>query len=77
MKRYDFDTYIDRIGTDCEKYEDLLPVFGTDQVIPLWLADMDFATPDFVVEAMERRMKHPIFGYTFRPSAISTRSAAG
>ncbi|WP_298063369.1 PatB family C-S lyase [uncultured Rikenella sp.] len=67
MKRYDFDTYIDRIGTDCEKYEDLLPVFGTDQVIPLWLADMDFATPDFVVEAMERRMKHPIFGYTFRP----------
>lgn len=67
MKRYDFDTYIDRIGTDCEKYEDLLPVFGTDRVIPLWLADMDFATPDFVVEAMERRMQHPIFGYTFRP----------
>lgn len=67
MKKYDFDTYIDRIGTDCEKYEDLVPVFGTDEVIPLWLADMDFATADFIVEAMERRMKHPIFGYTFRP----------
>lgn len=67
MKRYDFDTYIDRIGTDCEKYEDMKSVFGTDQVIPLWIADMDFATADFIVEAMERRMKHPIFGYTFRP----------
>ncbi|MCC8062092.1 MAG: PatB family C-S lyase [Rikenellaceae bacterium] len=67
MKKYDFDTYIDRVGTDCEKYEDLMPVFGTDKVIPLWLADMDFATADFIVEAMERRMKHPIFGYTFRP----------
>ena len=67
MKKYDFDTYIDRIGTDCEKYEDMKSVFGTDQVIPLWIADMDFATADFIVEAMERRMKHPIFGYTFRP----------
>lgn len=67
MKKYDFDTYIDRIGTDCEKYEDMKSVFGTDQVIPLWIADMDFATADFIVEAMEHRMKHPIFGYTFRP----------
>lgn len=67
MRKYDFDTYIDRIGTDCEKYEDLTPIFGTDKVIPLWLADMDFATADFIVEAMEQRMKHPIFGYTFRP----------
>lgn len=67
MKKYDFDTYIDRIGTDCEKYEDLVRVFGTDRVIPLWIADMDFATADFIVEAMEQRMKHPVFGYTFRP----------
>ncbi len=67
MKRYDFDTYIDRVGSDCEKYEDMLAVFGTDRVIPLWIADMDFATADFIVEAMERRMRHPIFGYTFRP----------
>lgn len=65
--KYDFDTYIDRIGTDCEKYEELQPVFGTDQVIPLWLADMDFATADFIVEAMTKRMQHPIYGYTFRP----------
>lgn len=67
MKKYDFDTYIDRIGTDCEKYEDTKSVFGTDKIIPLWIADMDFATADFIVEAMEQRMKHPIFGYTFRP----------
>ncbi|MDE5945427.1 MAG: PatB family C-S lyase [Rikenella sp.] len=71
MKRYDFDTYIDRIGTDCEKYETLNSVFGTDRVIPLWIADMDFATADFIVEAMERRMQHPVFGYTFRPQCYS------
>lgn len=66
MKKYDFDTYIDRIGTDCEKYEHLDRIFGTSDVLPLWLADMDFPTADFIVEAMEQRMKHPIFGYTFR-----------
>ena len=67
MKRYDFDTCIDRRGTACEKYEDLMTIFGTDRVIPLWIADMDFATADFIVEAMHKRMQHPIFGYTFRP----------
>ena len=56
MKRYDFDTCIDRRGTACEKYEDLMTIFGTDRVIPLWIADMDFATADFIVEAMHKRM---------------------
>lgn len=65
--KYDFDTYIDRIGTNCEKYESLVPLFGTDKVIPLWLADMDFATADFICDAMRQRLEHPIFGYTFRP----------
>lgn len=65
--KYDFDTYIDRVGTDCEKYESLLPIFGSDNVIPLWLADMDFATADFICDAMRQRLEHPIFGYTFRP----------
>lgn len=68
-KQYDFDTYIDRLGSDCEKYETLTDVFGTDRVIPLWVADMDFPTADFIVEAMNRRMQHPIFGYTFRPAS--------
>lgn len=63
---YDFDTYIDRTGSNCEKYESLVPIFGTDRVIPLWLADMDFATADFIIEAMRERLSHPIFGYSFR-----------
>lgn len=64
--KYDFDTYIERIGSDCEKYEHLNEIFGTDRVIPLWVADMDFAAADFIVDAMKKRMEHPIFGYTFR-----------
>lgn len=65
--KYDFDTYIDRMGSDCEKYESLSAIFGTDKVIPLWLADMDFATADFILDAMHQRLQHPILGYTFRP----------
>ncbi len=65
--RYDFDRIIDRRGTNCDKFESLEPLFGTDKVIPLWLADMDFAVGNFIVDAMKNRLEHPIFGYTFRP----------
>ena len=42
-------------------------VYGKDDLIPLWVADMDFETPDFIVEALKKRMEHPIFGYTALP----------
>lgn len=65
-KEYDFDQIIDRTGTDCEKYDHRSAIFGRPDVIPMWVADMDFATPDFVVEAMHRRLEHPLYGYTYR-----------
>jgi cystathionine beta-lyase len=64
---YDFDEIIDRHGTGTEKYSDLKLMFGTEDVLPLWVADMDFRTPDFVYDAIRRRMEHPILSYTAIP----------
>lgn len=68
MKTYDFDTVIDRRGTDALKLDVLQERYGRPDLLPLWVADMDFATPDFVVDALRRRMDHPIFGYTTEPA---------
>lgn len=66
MKHYNFDEIIDRKGTSCVKYDGLKNAYqGKENLIPLWVADMDFATPDFIVEALKKRCEHPVFGYTF------------
>lgn len=65
--KYDFDRLIDRRGTDSVKYDLLRPVFGSDDLLPLWVADMDFEVPPFVNEAILRRAAHPVYGYTYRP----------
>lgn len=66
MKRYNFDELIDRTHTNCIKYDARGSFFGNADVLPLWVADMDFRTPDFIVEAVKTRAEHEIFGYTFR-----------
>lgn len=60
--KYNFDQIIERRGTDCLKY-DRTP----KDVIPLWIADMDFATPDFVMEAIQKRLDCPVLGYPQMP----------
>lgn len=67
-KKYDFDTVIERRGSGDLMHEALLPRWGRDDLLPMWVADMDFATPDFVVDALKKRMEHPIFGYTVIPT---------
>jgi len=62
-----FDTLIDRRGTGCVKFEALQKLYGRTDLLPLWVADMDFATPPFIIEAMARRLRHPVFGYTVVP----------
>jgi len=64
---WNFDEPDKREGTDCIKYDRREEIFGIKNVIPMWVADMDFNTPDFVVESLEQRLKHKIFGYSFRP----------
>lgn len=66
--KYDFNPIIDRGHTGALKLEVLQERYGRPDLLPLWVADMDFATPDFVVDAMKQRMNHPIFGYTVEPA---------
>ena len=64
---YNFDEPVERRGTSCVKHDMLKEVFGTQDVLPMWVADMDFKTPDFVVNAVKERCHHEVFGYTFAP----------
>ncbi len=68
----DFDRLIDRRGTDAVKHSALQEWFGRSDLLPLWVADMDFATPSFVLDALRRRLEHPILGYTVVPDAFWT-----
>ena len=67
MKQYDFDKIIDRRGSGSIKVDAVEKVFGKAGLMPMWVADMDFETPDFIVDALKERMEHPIFGYTAEP----------
>lgn len=66
---YDFDKVIDRTNTECVKYDLRKNVFGKEDVIPMWVADMDFPTADFIREAVIERAKTDVYGYTFREDA--------
>ena len=65
--KYNFDEIIDRSGTDALKLEALLPRWGRTDLIPMWVADMDFRTPPFIVEAIKKRTECEMFGYTEKP----------
>ena len=67
MKTYDFDKVIERRGSGAVKTDALGKVFGKEELIPLWVADMDFETPDFITDALKERLEHPIFGYPVEP----------
>lgn len=60
----EFDRVIDRHGTDAMALERLEQYFGASDIMPFWIADNNFATPDFIVDALRKRLEHPIFGYT-------------
>lgn len=64
-----FDEIIDRRGTDAIKVDHVKELWGRDDLLPLWIADMDFATPPFVLDALRRRLDHPVLGYTCRSQA--------
>lgn len=57
---YDFDTVIPRIGSDSLKWEK----YTGEDIIPLWVADMDFATAPEIQQALVERLQHPVYGYT-------------
>ncbi len=64
MGRYDFDQIIDRRGSNCIKYDFMAEHGMPDHILPLWVADMDFAAPGEVVEGLVQAARHGIFGYS-------------
>ena len=68
--KYDFDKIIDRTSTGALKHDVLEERYGRPDLLPLWVADMDFETPPFIVEALRERLEHPIFGYTVEPPEL-------
>jgi Bifunctional PLP-dependent enzyme with beta-cystathionase and maltose regulon repressor activities len=65
--KWNFDEPVEREGTDCIKYDRRLETFGKKDVIPMWVADMDFKTPGFIIDKLMSRLQHEILGYSFRP----------
>ena len=65
---YDFDKITDRTGSGDLKHEALLPRWGRNDLLPLWVADMDWETPPFITEALRQRLDHSLFGYTVEPA---------
>ncbi len=72
---FDFDTPLSRDNTDAEKYTLLKRLYGRDDVLPFWVADMEFATAPAVTQALRRRAKHPVYGYTSPSEALFTAIA--
>lgn len=67
---YDFDEVLDRRGTGCTKWDNLLVRMGTDDALPLWVADCDFKCSQPIQDAVLHRARHPAFGYSFVPPAF-------
>ncbi len=68
--KYNFDKIINRENTNCIKYDLRKKLFKKDDVIPMWVADMDFETPSFIKDAILQRAEHQIYGYSFRPDSF-------
>ncbi len=66
----DFDRVIERDGTASVKHDGRSAYFGTENVLPLWVADMDFAAPIAVTRALTERAAHPVYGYTLYPDSL-------
>lgn len=68
--QFDFDALISREGSYSVKFDARRAVFGKSDVIPLWVADMDFPAPPAVTDALSERAAHPLYGYTLYPDTL-------
>ena len=67
MVDFDFDTPIDRTGSASLKWSR----YADPQILPMWVADMDFAAPPAVTAALAERCRHPVYGYTVDPEELA------
>lgn len=70
MALFNFDSLCSRSNTGAMKLDCLQELFGNANLTPLWIADMDFPTSPAIVEALQNRVKHPIYGYTATPKSF-------
>jgi cysteine-S-conjugate beta-lyase len=63
---YNLDNEIERKDTNSIKFDKLKVLFGREDILPMWVADMDFQSPPAIIEAIKKRAKHGVFGYSFR-----------
>lgn len=61
--------YVDRRGTDCAKWDDLKNTFGAEDLLPLWVADMDFAVEEHITDAIRRYVEQRVYGYYRAPAS--------
>ncbi|NLY21271.1 MAG: pyridoxal phosphate-dependent aminotransferase [Tissierellia bacterium] len=66
--KYNFDKYVDRKNTNASKIDNLKALFGRDDIIPLWVADMDFEVAEPIIKAGQNVLDRKVFGYSERPS---------
>ena len=71
MDKIDFDKVVDRNDSASVKWDATKNVFGTGDVLPMWVADMDFHPPQAVIDALKSRIDHGVFGYTFVPFSVT------
>lgn len=67
---FDFDRILPREGTASVKWDGRQATFGSADLIPMWVADMDFAVPEAVSRAIQQRAGHPVFGYTLATDSL-------
>lgn len=74
--KYNFDEIHQRANTRCAKYDERIKKFGTNDVIPLWIADMDFKTAQPIIDALKAKAEEGIFGYVSRPASYFEAAAS-
>jgi cystathionine beta-lyase len=72
---YNFNEIVNRRNTNCEKWDNCTERFGRNDLLPLWVADMDFKTPAFIINALQQRLEHEILGYQVRPVSFYKAAA--
>lgn len=69
MKKYNFDEEVSRRGSGCIKHDGMMPFYGREDLLPLWIADMDFLVADEIADVLEKRAAHHVYGYSFAPDS--------
>lgn len=69
--KYNFDEVIDRRNSDSTKWGNLEELYGNKDILPMWIADMDFRSAEEIIQAMRDRVEHGIFGYVYRSDSFS------